>query len=443
MRALFLAVLLLLAAAPARAFEVQEVTSPGGVRAWLVEDHSMPLISVAAGFHGGSALDPAGKEGLARFVSGLLDEGAGDLDSAAFQAQVNELAIDYDFDAGVDDFTGSIRTLTEHRDEAFNLLGLALGKPRFDAEPVERVRGQLLAILADEASDPGAIASRVWWHAAFPTHAYGRQISGTAAGIKAVSADDLRSFVTQRFARDNLVVGVVGDITAAELAPLLDKTFGALPAKAAQLPLAEAAPDVPGAVFVIDRNVPQSIVLFGQNGLKRQDPDFYAAYVMNHILGGSSFSSWLTQEVREARGLAYSIGTDLVTLDHAGLLQGSVGTKNASVAEAITLIKQQWRRMRDDGPTEAELADAKLYLTGSYPLRFNSTSGIAQALVGVQLEGFPSDYFNKRNGYIQAVTLDEVRRVAKRLLDPDKLTFAVVGRPEGITATQPAPEGLF
>jgi zinc protease len=442
-RVLFLVALLLLAAAPARAWEVQEVTSPGGIHAWLVEDHSVPLISAAAGFHGGSALDPAGREGLARFVSGLLDEGAGDLDSAAFQARINELSIDYDFDAGVDEFTASIRTLTENRDEAFNLLGLALGKPRFDAEPMERVRGQLLAILADESSDPGSIASRVWWHATFPAHAYGRQTSGTSGGIKAITAEDLRGFVSQRFARDNLVVGVVGDITAAQLAPLLDQTFGALPAKAQQPTVAEAAPEMPGAVFVIDRNVPQSIVLFGQNGLKRQDPDFYAAYVMNYILGGGSFSSWLTQEVREARGLAYSIGTDLVTLDHAGLLQGSVGTKNASVAEAIALIKQQWARMRDQGPSETELADAELYLTGSYPLRFGSTMAIAQGLVGVQLEGFPSDYFNKRNGYIQAVTLDEVRRVAKRLLDPDKLTFAVVGRPDGVTATQPAPEGLF
>jgi zinc protease len=232
-------------------------------------------------------------------------------------------------------------------------------------------------------------------------------------------------------------------MTAADLKPLLDRTFGALPANAAAASVSEVAPASPGAVIVVDLHVPQSVVLFGEGGVKRHDPDFYAAFLMNHILGGGGFSSRLMQEVREKRGLAYSIDTDLVALDHVGLVQGTVGTKNASVAEAMSLIKQEWRRMRDDGPSEQELADAKLYPTGSYPLRFGSTTSIARQLVGVQLQGFPSDYFSQRNGYVNAVTLDDVRRVAMKLLDPDKLTFVIVGRPEGVTATQPAPEGLF
>ena len=425
------------------AMDVQEVTSPGGIHAWLVEDHSMPLVAVGLGFHGGSALDPRGKEGLAEMVSGLLDEGAGDLDSKTFQQRLNDLAIDYSFRAGIDDFTGSMRTLSDRRDEAFDLLRLSLTAPRFDAEPVERIRGQLLAELADESSDPNSIADRVWWHTSFAEHPYGRQTSGTQAGLQAVTAADLRGFVTARFTRDNLIIGVVGDISAADLKPLLDRTFGALPASGTADNVGEAAPGAPGSVIVVDQHVPQSIVLFGQGGVKRHDADFYAAFLMNHILGGGGFSSRLTQEVREKRGLAYSIDTDLVALDHVGLVQGMVGTKNASVGEAMTLIKQEWKRMRDEGPTEKELADAKLYLTGSYALRFSSTTSIAQALVGVQLEDFPSDYFSKRNGYINAVTLDDVKRVARKLLDPDTLSFVIVGRPEGVTATQPAPEGLF
>jgi zinc protease len=441
---LALIVLLIASVPPARAaMDVQEVTSPGGIKAWLVEDHSMPLIAVGVGFHGGSGLDPDGKEGLARFVSGLLDEGAGDLDSREFQQRLNDLAIDFKFDANIDDFTGSMRTLTETRDQAFDLFRLALTAPRFDPEPVERIRGQLLAILADESSDPGSIADRVWWHTSFAAHPYGRQTSGTTAGLNAIKGEDLRGFVAGRFARDNLIVGVVGDIGAADLAPLLDRTFGALPATATPQAIGEGAPAVPGAVIVVDRALPQSVVLFGANGVKRHDDDFYAAFLLNHILGGGGFSSRLMQEVREKRGLAYSIDTSLVTLDHAGLLQGMVGTKNASVAETIGLIKQEWQRMRDEGPTEAELADAKLYLTGSYALRFGSTQGIANALVGVQLESFPPDYFKKRNGYIEAVTLADVKRVAKTLLDPDKLTFVIVGEPDGVTATMPAPEGLF
>jgi zinc protease len=419
------------------------VTSPGGIKAWLIEDHSMPLIAVGVGFHGGSALDPRGKEGLARFVSATLDEGAGDLQSREFQQRLNDLAIDFNFDAGIDDFTGTMRTLTDRRDQAFELLRLALTVPRFDTEPVERVRGQLLAILDDDSSEPGSIAGRVWWHTAFPDHPYGRETAGTAAGLKAITADDLSGFVKSRFARDNLIVGVVGDISAADLQPLLDRTFGALPAAAGAVAVSESKPAAAGAVIVVDRPMPQSVVLFGANGLKRQDPDFYAAYVMNHILGGGGFSSRLTQEVREKRGLVYSIDTDLVTLDHAGLVQGSLGTKNASVAETMTLVKQEWKRMREEGPTADELASAKLFLTGSYALRFGSTIAIANSLVAVQLENFPPDYFAKRNGYIDAVTLEDVKRVAKRLLDPDALTFVIVGRPDGVTGTQAAPEGLF
>ncbi|MGE0120513.1 MAG: M16 family metallopeptidase [Dongiaceae bacterium] len=445
-RAFFILALiaLVMSAAPARAaMDVQEVTSPGGIKAWLVEDRSMPLIAVGVGFHGGSTLDPPGKDGLAMFVSGLLDEGAGDLDSRAFQQRLNDLAIDFRFDARIEDFTGSMRTLTAHRDEAFELLRLALTAPRFDAEPVERIRGQLQAVLADESSDPGSIADRVWWHAAFAAHPYGRQTSGTAAGLAAVTPEDLRGFVAGRFARDNLIVGVVGDIGAAELRPLLDRTFGALPATGKPVEVADSAPAAPGAVIVVDRALPQSVVLFGAAGIKRHDPDFYAAFVMNHILGGGGFASRLMQEVREKRGLAYSIGTSLVTLDHAGVVQGTVGTKNASVAETVALVKQEWRRMRDEGPTEQELADAKLYLTGSYALRFGSTSAIAAGLVGVQLEGFPADYFARRNDYIDAVTLADAKRVARTLLDPDSLTFVIVGEPDGVTATMPAPEGLF
>jgi zinc protease len=431
-------------AAPARAaMDVQEVTSPGGIKAWLIEDHSMPLIAVGIGFHGGSELDPVGKEGLATFVSDTLDEGAGELSSREFQQRLNDLSIDFGFNAGIDDFTGNMRTLTDRRDQAFDLLRLALTAPRFDAEPVERMRGQLLASLDDDSSEPGSIAGRVWWHTAFPDHPYGRQTAGTTAGVKAITADDLRGFVKNRFARDNLILGVVGDITAADLKPLLDRTFGALPAAASAAAVSEGKPAAAGAVIVVDRALPQSVVLFGADGIKRKDPDFYAAYVMNHILGGGGFSSRLTQEVREKRGLVYSIDTDLVTLDHAALLQGSLGTKNASVAETMALVKQEWKRMREEGPTAEELADAKLFITGSYALRFSSTTSIANALVGVQLQNFPPDYFAKRNGYINAVTLEDVKRVAKRLLDPDALTFVIVGKPEGVTATQAAPVGLF
>ncbi|HLB80519.1 MAG TPA: pitrilysin family protein, partial [Dongiaceae bacterium] len=421
------------------AVEIQRVVGASGVAAWLVEDHGNPIVSVAVGFHGGAALDPAGKAGLAQMVSVLLDEGAGDLDSQAFQRRLAELAIELGFDAGMDEFTGTLRTLSDRRDDAFDLLRLALTAPRFDRDAVDRMRGQLQARLVAQADDPGDIAGRVWWRTSFPDHPYGRPAEGTVASLGAIAPDDLRGFIAQRFARDNLVVGVVGDITAAELAPLLDRTFGALPAAAAPAALPEAAPKAAGALVVVPKGVPQSVVLFGHQGVKRDDPDYYAAYVVNHVLGGGGFSSRLTYEVRETRGLAYSIGTWLNTLDRVGLVQGQVATQNARVAETLELVRAEWRRMAEAGPTPEELADAKTYLTGSYPLRFSSTASTAGVLVAVQLEGFGIDYIERRNSYIEAVTLDDARRVARRLLDPARLTVVVVGEPEGVTATQDPP----
>ena len=432
--------LLLVQATPAlAAVDIERVVSPGGIEAWLVEDPTAPLISMAFAFHGGAALDPVGKEGLAEMTSGLLDEGAGDLDSAAFQRRIADLALDFGFDAGLDSFGGSLRTLTENREAAFDLVGAALTVPRFDTAAVERIRGQILAGLARRANDPDDIADRVWWRTAFPDHPYGRSSSGTVESVRAITIADLERFVAERLARDNLVIGVVGDIDAATLAPLLDRAFGKLPATSTPWTLAEARPAAPGAVVVVEKDMPQSVVQFGEMGIKRHDPDFYAAYVMNYILGGGGFSSRLTNEVREKRGLAYSVGTYLSTLDHGALIQGYVGTQNARVAESLDIIREEWRRMRDEGPTQQELDDAKTYLVGSYPLRMTSTGSLARVLTAIQMEGFPIDYMANRNSYVEAVTLDDVRRVAKRLLDPAALMVVVVGQPEGVTPTQDPP----
>ena len=435
---------LVLSAAPAvAAVDVQRVVSPAGVEAWLVEDHTTPLISVSIAFRGGSALDPVGKEGLADMVSTLLDEGAGDLDSAAFQRRIADLAMDYGFDAGRDSFNGSLRTLTEHRQEAFDLLGLSLAEPRFETEAVERMRAQLLAGLARDAEDPGVIAGRVWWRTAFPDHPYGRPVEGTPESLRAITIDDLKGFVARRFGRNDLEIGVVGDIDAATLAPLLDRAFGKLPKTIEPYVLPKAVLRSPGALVVVERDVPQSVALFGQDAVKRHDPDFYAAYVMNYILGGGSFSSRLMTEVREKRGLAYSVATYLNTLDFAGLIQGQVATQNARVAESLDIIRREWGRMRDEGPTEAELADAKTYIIGSYPLRMTSTGSLAGVLTAIQLDNLPIDYMEKRNSYIEAVTLEDVRRVARRILDPARLVAVVVGKPEGITPTREPPEGAM
>ncbi len=417
----------------ARAVEVERVLSPKGIEAWLVRNHANPIVSLKFAFRGGAALDPKGKEGLARMVSTLLDEGAGDLDSQTFQKRLDDLSITLHFSAGRDAFQGTLKTLTENTDAAFNLLALALNKPRFDDEPISRMRSQLLAGLRQDAEDPDEIASLSLFKALFPDHPYGRPVKGTPESIGSITAKDLRAFVSRRLARDNLVIGVVGDITPERLGALLDKTFGGLPARASDWRLAKAAKPAGGKTLVVKKPVPQSAIVFAQEGLKRDDPDFYAAYVMNHVLGAGGFTSRLYTEIREKRGLAYSVGSYLYPLDYAALIYGSAGTANKRVGETLKIMRSQWARMAEKGMTPEELKDAKTYLTGSFPLRFTSNGRVASILIGMQLDRLGIDYLDRRNGYIEAVTLEDVNRVAKKWLDPKKLTVIVVGEPTGIS----------
>ncbi len=423
---------LALSGGPAGAVEVQRVVSPGGIEAWLVEDHSIPIIAVQATFRGGSALDPAGREGLAYFVSKTIDEGAGELDSQAFQGRLDDLVITLRFNAGLDNFGAGLKTLTENRETAFDMLRLALTEPRFDMEAVERIRRAIVSGLSRDLEDPDYLARREWWRQAFPDHPYGRPVRGTPESLAAITPADMHEFVRTRLGRDNLVIGVVGDITGDELGPLLDRTFGALPARAADWTVADVPPRLSGAVSVITKDVPQSTVVFGQAGPKRNDPDWYAAYAVNYVLGGGGFTSRLYQEVREKRGLAYSVYSYLSPMDHAGLLLGGVGTANARVKDSLALIREEFRRMRDEGPTEEELEDAKTFLTGSFFLRFDRSDRIARILVAIQLDELGIDYLDRRNALIEGVTLEDARRVARKVLDPEGLTFVVVGRPEGI-----------
>jgi len=438
-RSLPLALALLLGAASARAVEVQQVVSPGGIEALLVEDHANPIIALELAFRGGGALDPEGKEGLAKLVSALLDEGAGALDSQAFQARLAEHSIRLSFDSSLDAFEGSLQTLTGTRDEAFDLLRLALTEPRFDAEPVERIRGQILARIRSEAEDPSAIAGRTLRRLFFAEHPYGRPPDGTPESVARIDADDLRGFVARRLARDVLEIGVVGDITAEQLSDLLDRTFLGLPETAADGAVADVQPGGEGDQVVVQRNIPQSIVSFGHRGIARNDPDFYVAYVVNYILGGGGFSSRLYEEVRERRGLAYSVYSYLSPFEHAALVIGGVATQNARVAESLALVRQEWARMAEEGPSAKELADAKTFLTGSFPLRLSSSSGIAGLLLGIQLEDLGIDYLDRRNDFIEAVTLEDARRVAKRLYDASALSVVVVGSPDGVEANREAP----
>lgn len=427
------ALLVFALAAPAQAMEIKEVTSPGGIKGWLIRDATVPLFTMDFAFRGGSALDPEGKEGLAEMVSSLLDEGAGNLDSRAFQSKLENNSIGLRFSANADSFGGSLRALTEYRELAEDLLRLALTEPRFEAEPVERIRSQYLSSVRRRSERPGYLARRAWRNEVFGSHPYGRDLEGTEASLKAITRDDLRGFVSGRFARDALVVGAVGDIDEATFGRLMDKVFGGLPLNAAPVTLPEARVSDAGKLLVTERDIPQSIAVFGHRGIKRKDPDFYTASIILYALGGGGLTSRLATEIREKRGLAYSVHARLVTYDHAGVITGRVATANARIAESLALIREQWALVARDGITAEELEDAKRYLTGSFYTRLNSTRRIARILVAIQLEDMGPDYLATRNKKIEAVTMEDVRRVAKRLFHPDELTISIVGKPKGVT----------
>jgi zinc protease len=422
----------------ASAMQIERVVSPGGIEAWLVEEYEVPVIVMNVAWAGGSASDPAAKLGLANMVSGLLDEGAGDMDSAAYQQRLEASNAVLSYSEDRDYFNARLKTLAENRDEAFSLLEVALTKPRFDADAVERIRAQLFSIVARNAQDPEWLASQAWFKAAYGNHPYARPSEGTPKTLAAITRSDLRAYTERTFARDNMKIGVVGPIKPAELGALLDKTFGALPAhaKLAHVPDAKIAPK-PKTV-IVKKPFPQSVVIFGGEGLKRADPDFIPAFVMNYMLGGGGFSSRLTEEVREKRGLAYSVGTYLYPLRHAAMLLGDVGTKNASVGVSLSLIRKEFERMAADGVTDKELDDAKTYLTGSYPLRFDSNSQIAGELVAIQQAELGIDYVDRRNALVEAVTRADIARTAKRLLHAKALVVAVVGEPN---MSETAPPG--
>ena len=428
--ALFLAV----AALPAlAAVDIQEVTSKGGITAWLVEEHSIPFTAIEIRFRGGASLDAPGKRGAINLMTGLIEEGAGDMDAQAFAAARESLAADFGFDAYDDAVSVSAKMLTENRPAAIALLRKALIDTRFDDDAIARVKAQVLSIIRSDATDPNKIASETFNHLAWGDHPYGSDLNGTLDSVAALTRPDILDAKARVMARDRMYVGVVGDITAADLGPLLDDLLGALPAAGAPMP-PEATDLLKPGTTVVPFDTPQSVAIFGHQGIKLDDPDYFAAYVLNEAFGGGNFSSVLMNEVREKRGLTYGVGTYLATYDLGELLLGQFASANAKMGQALQVVKDQWARVAAQGLTQAQVDDAKTYLTGAYPLRFDGNGTIANIIVGMQINGFPIDYAKTRNARVEAVTLADVNRVAKRLFRPEDLAIVVVGKPDGVTS---------
>jgi len=420
-----------LAPVDAHATKIERVITPGGIEVWLVRDPTVPLVAINFGFGGGSTQDPPDKGGTANMMVSLLDEGAGDIDGKTFNELIERKAIELSFSAGRDSIRGTLRTLKENQDEAFELLRLAMTAPRFEPPAVERIRSQIIARLQRGTTNPNEISSRTWWSAAFPGHPYGRPANGTPESVARITVDDMKNNLRRVFARDTLKIGVVGDIDPATTARLIDRAFGSLPAKAELQQVPEVTPQGIGRRIVVDLDVPQAVVTFGGPGIKRSDPDFMAAFIVNHILGGGSFSSRLYREVREKRGLAYGVSTGVSWFYHTAVFMGGTATRGDATRDTLEVMENEIRAMILEGPTEEEVSKAKTYLKGSFALGLDTSSKIANQLVNMQQDNLGIDYIDRRSALIDAVTLADTKRVAKRLLDAGQLV-TVVGRPQGV-----------
>ena len=428
----------------ANATAIEEVSSPSGIKAWLVRDHSIPLISVRFIFRGSGAIsDPHGKAGRASMVSALLDEGAGTLKSQVFQKELQDRSIVLSFTADKDFFGGTLKVLNKYRAKGVGLASLALAAPRFDPIAVNRIRGQIVTSLKARSARPDYKARREWSRVIYNSHPYARPVIGTQKSVTNIRSSDLHSFVKGNLTLDRLHVSIVGDIGVEEVKSLLDKMFGNLPRRGKQTEFGVARIPAKGAVYVFSKPVPQSVVLFGHRGISRKDPNFYTAYVINHILGGGSFTSRLYNSVREERGLAYSVSTHLSVRRHAPLIVGQLSTSNDKVAEALRLVRSEWRKMATNGVGQETLKNAKSFINGSFALQFSSSDRIANLLTNLQYYDLSPSYLRKRREYINSVSRNDIQKFAQKFLDVDGLTFIVVGQPTGlVNANAPSAKGF-
>ena len=409
---------------------IQRITS-NGLTAWLVEDHSVPVVSLSWSWQGGAAFDAPGREGTAGLAAALLTEGAGDMPAAAFTDALRDAGIGLSFGAGRDDVDGGFRCLVDALPEAERLARLAMTAPRLDQAAIERLRARAIAGARQALETPRGQAGRAFWEAAFPTHPAGRPSGGTAESLAAISADDLRSVLGQQMRRDGLTIAAAGAIKPEALAALMDRLFAGLPAVAPATPATLPAFTSFGQ-RVIGMDSPQSQAIFGHDGVGARDPQFETAQIMLRVFGGGGFSSRLTESVRVKRGLTYGIGVGLDTGFGGGVLVGSVASDNGKIAEALAVTRDEWARMAADGPNDAEMAEAIAFLTGSLALQFTDSRRIANTLIAMQRNGRPIDWLDGRSDRLRAITRDDAARMARRLLKPEALSVTVAGRPVGL-----------
>lgn len=409
------------------AVDIQQVTSPKlGIQAWLVESPSLPMVNVHVSFKAGSVFDGDNKQGLAALTASLIPEGSGNMDAAEFTQKVESIGALFSASANRLSTTVAMRMLSDHQDASFKLLGQAITKPRFDEAAFNRIKDATLTGIRAGQQNPGHVAGLLLKEHLYENHPYGQPAVGTLHTVQGLTRFDVKRFYDQNYTQKNMLVSVVGDITAKELGMYLDSMFEGLKQGQAQNSFPDQTPSVTPVVVKKEMNVPQSTVYLAHKGITRDDPDYYAAYVMNYILGGGGFNSRLMEEVREKRGLAYGVYSYFEPLPGGGAFIASVSTNNKDVQKSIDLIKAEISRMHQ-GVSEKEFNGALSYLKGSFPLRLDSSSKVLGYLDTMQLQSLGMDYLDMWTKRIESVTQEDVKRVAKRLLQPNNLMTVIVG----------------
>lgn len=413
---------------------IQELTSQNGTKFWLAQEKSIPFVSLEIRFRGGTSMDDNKTRGAVSFMTAMLEEGAGELDAQAFSKARDSIAASFNFDVSRDNLSVSARFLSDTREEAIQLLKQALTTPRFDKEAMERVRKQIISIIASNQKNQNKIAQSKLYELTFPDHIYSSSGLGSTDKITLLNGNDLRQAHKVAITRDRISVSIVGDISEIQAIEMLDELLENLPNSSKLLPKRVRANLDLGTVLV-DYPSPQSVAFFTFKGISRTDQDFFAAFVMNHILGGGGFNSRLMKKIREERGLTYSVNTSLAQYDHAELYLGMFQSSNDKISEAIGILKKEIALLANNGVNQEELEEAKKFLIGAYPLRFDGNVRIANILAGMQFMGLDKEYIKLRNVMVSGVTSEDVARVAKRLLSSKEFTLVVVGKPEGLKAS--------
>ena len=421
--------------------DIQEIESASGIKAWLVEDRSLPIIAVSFSFKdAGSIQNSREQQGLAQLLSNTMDEGAGDLKSQEFQKALSDNSITLYFNSSRDNFGGKLKTLSRNKDKAFELLELALNKPRFDAEPVERMRQSNMARIRSSKGDPNWINARIFNDKLYGDHPYAFNSGGTLTTLASLTPEDLKQHHKNWIAQSNLVIGITGDISKTEAVLVLDDVFGNLPKQAKENKIEPVNLINENKNFVFEKDIPQTIITAAMPSLPMDDPDYKALQVMNYIYGGGGFGSKLMEEAREKRGLTYGIYSSLFNPELTNLIKISTSTKNKSVNEMMNIIEAQMAVIKNDKVDKETLKDAQSYITGSLPLSLTSTDKVAGILVSLQLDNRSVTYLDDFINDINAVTRDDIQRVANKVLDPKKMTTIMVGNPENIESKETVSE---